>query len=56
MLGNFSCVLSSAEFFQNHLFQKIISGILSVVSVVECLTPDRGVAGSGLTGVTAFCP
>ena len=25
-------------------------------SVVECLTPDRGAAGSSLTGVTALCP
>ena len=25
-------------------------------SVVECLTGDRGAAGSSLTGVTALCP
>ena len=25
-------------------------------SVVECLTGDRGAAGSRLTGVTALCP
>ena len=25
-------------------------------SVVECLSPDRGVAGSSLTGVTMLCP
>ena len=25
-------------------------------SVVECLTRDRGAAGSSLTGVTALCP
>ena len=25
-------------------------------SVVECLTRDRGVAGSSLTGITALCP
>ena len=25
-------------------------------SVVECLTSDRGAAGSSLTGVTALCP
>ena len=25
-------------------------------SVVECLTPDRGAAGSSLTDVTALCP
>ena len=25
-------------------------------SVVECLTRDRGVTGSSLTGVTALCP
>ena len=24
--------------------------------VVECWTRDRGVVGSGLTGVTALCP
>ena len=24
-------------------------------SVVECFTPDRGVAGSSLTSVTALC-
>ena len=32
MLGNFSYVLSSAVFFQNHLFRKIISGIQIRVS------------------------
>ena len=25
-------------------------------SVVECLTRDRGAAGSSLTGVTVLCP
>ena len=25
-------------------------------SVVECLTRDRGAAGSSLTGVTSLCP
>ena len=25
-------------------------------SVVECLTPDRGIVGSNLTGVTALRP
>ena len=25
-------------------------------SVVECLTPDRGVAGSSLNGGAALCP
>ena len=25
-------------------------------SVVECLTRDRGAAGSGLTGATVLCP
>ena len=25
-------------------------------SVVECLTRDRGAAGSSLTGITEFCP
>ena len=25
-------------------------------SVLECLTRDKGVGGSSLTGVTAFCP
>ena len=25
-------------------------------SVVECLTPDRGVEGLSLTGSTALCP
>ena len=24
--------------------------------MVECLTLDRGVAGSSLTGITALCP
>ena len=33
ILGNFSCILSSADFFQNHLFWKILSGIPS-----ECQT------------------
>ena len=27
-----------------------------IVSVVECLTLDRGFAGPSLTGVTALCP
>ena len=31
-------------------------GIEHSGSVVECLTPDRGTAGSSPTGVTAFCP
>ena len=26
------------------------------ISVVECLTRDRGVVGSSFTGVTALCP
>ena len=25
-------------------------------SVVECLTPDRGAAGSSLTSITVLCP
>ena len=25
-------------------------------SVIECLTQDRGAAGSSLTGVTVLCP
>ena len=29
MMGNFLCFLSSADFFQNKLFQKILSGTLS---------------------------
>ena len=29
LMGNFSCFLSSADFFQNHLFRKILSGIPS---------------------------
>ena len=33
LLGNFACFLSSADFFQNRLFQKILSGIPS-----ECQT------------------
>ena len=33
MLGNFSCFLLSADFFQNQLFRKILSGIPS-----ECQT------------------
>ena len=33
MLGNFACFLSSADFFQNQLFRKILSGIPS-----ECQT------------------
>ena len=43
-------------------FGSFIYGILIVdnsnfgSSVVECLTPDRGAAGSSLTGVTALCP
>ena len=33
MLGNFACFLSSADFFQNQLIRKILSGISS-----ECQT------------------
>ena len=37
MLGYCSCFLSSADFFQNHLFRKILSGI---PSVANSLDPD----------------
>ena len=38
MLGNFSCVLLYTDFFQNPLFQKILSGI---PSVSNSLDPDK---------------
>ena len=37
--------------FQLTLFFREHSG-----SVEECLTLNRGAAGSSLTGITAFCP
>ena len=37
MLGNFPCILS-ADFFQNHPFQKILSGIPSVSNNLD---PDQ---------------
>ena len=47
-------LLSSADFFQNQIYQIIPSGTLSERersgSVVECLTRDRRAAGSSLTG------
>ena len=45
-----------------HLIVSIASSKLflrggrSAVALVECLTPDKGDAGSSLTGVTALCP
>ena len=33
-----------------------LQGVEHSVSVVECLTRDRGAAGSNLTGTSAFCP
>ena len=40
MLGDFLHILLSADFFQNHLFGKIISGILSA-RVSNGLNPDQ---------------
>ena len=33
-----------------------LQGVERSGSVVECLTRDRGAAGSNLTGTSAFCP
>ena len=38
LLGNFSCCLSSADCFQNQLFQKILSGIPCVSNRMD---PDQ---------------
>ena len=38
MLRNFHDLLSSADFFQNELFQKILSVILSVLNILD---PDQ---------------
>ena len=38
MLANFSCILLSTDFFQNPLFQNILSGI---PSVSNSLDPDQ---------------
>ena len=38
MLGNFACFYVSADFFQNQLFRKILSG---VPSVSNSLDPDQ---------------
>ena len=35
MLGNFSCFLSCADFFPNHLFRNILSGIPSVSNSLD---------------------
>ena len=47
-------------FFQN-ISQKFKPSLISIIgersgSLVECLTRDRGAAGSSLTGVTALWP
>ena len=50
--------------FQDGLEEKKTLAILNLYvalressgSVVECLTRDRGAAGSSLTGVTVLCP
>ena len=54
-----SLLLCFQEFGRHHVWQLILY-VQSVWersgSVVECLTRDRGAAGSSLTGVTALCP
>ena len=44
-----NCICSNYAFNKQRRWER--SG-----SVVECLTRDRGAAGSSLTGVTALCP
>ena len=51
---NFNFVFVLQMYFMQNVF-KIIHGERSGL-VVECLTRDRGSAGSSLTGVTALCP
>ena len=64
-LEAFMLLLSSADFFQNYFFFKkftqehynLVSNgtwVRSGSSVVECLTRDRGAAGSSLNGVIAL--
>ena len=53
LLGNFSCFLSSADFFQNQLFEKFLSGIPSECQTVWTLIrPDDS---SGLIWVQTVC-
>ena len=53
MLGNFSCVLLSADFFQNHPFRIILSGIPSESQTVWIqIRPD---ILSGLIWVQTVC-
>ena len=53
MLGNFSCFFASADFFQNQLFQKILSGIVSECQTVLILIrPDNLM---GLIWVKTVC-
>ena len=46
VLGNFACYLSSVDFFQNQLFQKILSGIPS-----ECQTDSIQIRPNILSGL-----
>ena len=56
----FMCKIKDTSFERVPLFlalrieRNYLSGQGS--AVVECLTGDRGAAGSSLTGVPAFCP
>ena len=53
MLGNISCFLLSADFFQNQVFFKIISGISSGYQTV-CI-PDQAKVLLGLIWIQTVC-
>ena len=44
MLGNFNALLSSVDFFQNHFFQKIHSGVSKGLDSVQ----DQQIVGPDL--------
>ena len=69
MLGNYLQQMTSADNIFRCIFFLVLLGLSLNIwthwrggcgegsgSVVECLTRDRGVAGSSLTGITALCP
>ena len=40
-LGNLACFMSSADFFHNQLFKKLLSEIHCTIRVSNCLDPDQ---------------
>ena len=53
LLGNFACFLSSTDYFQNHLYRKILSGIPSECQA-DCIL-IRSDKISGLFWVQSAC-